>query len=1033
MTIMKVYITAILTLLGSLQLAAQCTTFAGSPQSLVFNLCEGQDFNVSTLGDEVFGGPCCDTLVFVVHTGGPVSLGTVIAANSAAGIPPATGHFEWSPAYQSGITYQITAVAGLGDGNGPFGINLTDPCLSLSPVGTITYYPAPFVDAGPDLDLTCNIPFHVLQPVVTVIPEWQYSWTGPNGFNSNLLHPTVNVPGNYCITVADIITGCTATDCMVVAGSVSLPVVQMSSTIIPCDGSPLVLDATGSSAGPSFTYEWTQAGVGVVGTDITLTIPNPVPAFFQFIVTDTITGCSNYTFFTTSEKIVADITSSDAICEPGSYELPILIAVNDPPYLISVAENGGAPVDYSNLLDPLTGMANVPFQVNATTEFSIIIEDGSNCVDTFFTTVYVHEGSNTFTVTQNGCQPTTVEVSHQSVPASQTIFAQWSTGGVGPQIEVTSSGWYTVSVTSDLGCTTVDSAFVEVDFTGQCAAIQGFVTQDSFANCLNDAGELPLAGWLVEAVGQDTFYATTDATGFYAMPVDPGNYLVSVVPPTALWLPCANGAVVDVPVAGDLETVDFLVQPLPGCLELLVNICTPFLRRCFSNYYFFSYCNQGVETATDAYVVVDLDDFMTFTSASLPSSDLGNNQYQFEVGDLEPGECGAFWMEVFINCDAVLGQTHCTAAHIYPDTTCVPNDPLWSGASLQVVAACADDSLRFTVTNVGTSASMPLDFVVIEDAVMYMEDPPSPVLDVDDSFELAVPANGSTWRMEVQQEPFHPLAPAPVVAVEGCGENFSTGFINQFPLGDEPPYLDIDCTENVGSYDPNDKQGFPVGYGDEHQVLPGTELQYLVRFQNTGTDTAFQVVIRDTLSSLLDVATVRPGAASHPYQFEVYAGGVLRFSFPDILLPDSSANQAASNGFVQFTVSPRADVPLGSVVENTAAIYFDFNEPVITNTVFHTIDTNFLLANGVDFVAAGAKVSVSPNPFGSSVAVEVTGHQGSNLLTFSLSDIWGRTLATDRFSPPSFVFDGSKLPVGMYFFKIADHGRTVARGRVMKG
>ncbi|MCB0556652.1 MAG: hypothetical protein KDD02_24110, partial [Phaeodactylibacter sp.] len=63
----------------------------------------------------------------------------------------------------------------------------------------------------------------------------------------------------------------------------------------------------------------------------------------------------------------------------------------------------------------------------------------------------------------------------------------------------------------------------------------------------------------------------------------------------------------------------------------------------------------------------------------------------------------------------------------------------------------------------------------------------------------------------------------------------------------------------------NDKQGFPRGYGDEHYIYPGTDLEYLVRFQNTGNDTAFLVVIRDTLSEFLDIATVRPGAASHPY------------------------------------------------------------------------------------------------------------------------------------------------------------------------
>jgi hypothetical protein len=64
------------------------------------------------------------------------------------------------------------------------------------------------------------------------------------------------------------------------------------------------------------------------------------------------------------------------------------------------------------------------------------------------------------------------------------------------------------------------------------------------------------------------------------------------------------------------------------------------------------------------------------------------------------------------------------------------------------------------------------------------------------------------------------------------------------------------------------------------------------------------VVIRDTLSPLLDISTIRPGAASHNYDFEVYGDRVVQFSFNNILLPDSTVNEAASHGFVAFRVRP---------------------------------------------------------------------------------------------------------------------------------
>jgi hypothetical protein len=65
-------------------------------------------------------------------------------------------------------------------------------------------------------------------------------------------------------------------------------------------------------------------------------------------------------------------------------------------------------------------------------------------------------------------------------------------------------------------------------------------------------------------------------------------------------------------------------------------------------------------------------------------------------------------------------------------------------------------------------------------------------------------------------------------------------------------------------------------------------------------------------------------------------GGIVRFVFENIMLPDSNVNEATSHGFVKFTIHPRSDVPLGTSIPNSAAIYFDFNEPVITNTSIHT-------------------------------------------------------------------------------------------------
>ena len=98
-------------------------------------------------------------------------------------------------------------------------------------------------------------------------------------------------------------------------------------------------------------------------------------------------------------------------------------------------------------------------------------------------------------------------------------------------------------------------------------------------------------------------------------------------------------------------------------------------------------------------------------------------------------------------------------------------------------------------------------------------------------------------------------------------------------------------------------------------------------------------MIRDTITGLLDMSTFESGISSHDYVLDIEEENILVFTFNDILLPDSTIDLTGSNGFVEFKISLSPTVVPDDVIENTAAIFFDFNEPVITNTVFHSIAT----------------------------------------------------------------------------------------------
>lgn len=140
----------------------------------------------------------------------------------------------------------------------------------------------------------------------------------------------------------------------------------------------------------------------------------------------------------------------------------------------------------------------------------------------------------------------------------------------------------------------------------------------------------------------------------------------------------------------------------------------------------------------------------------------------------------------------------------------------------------------------------------------------------------------------------------------------------------------------TGSYDPNDKlAATTLGSGASTGYDPAVDewIDYTIRFQNTGTDTAFHVWITDTLQAGLDPATIRMGAASHASTWELRGQGTLKFKFANIQLPDSNVNEPRSHGFVSFRIKPRAGylVASGDQVSNTANIFFDFNPPVITD------------------------------------------------------------------------------------------------------
>ncbi|MCC6459956.1 MAG: hypothetical protein IT260_05780 [Saprospiraceae bacterium] len=156
----------------------------------------------------------------------------------------------------------------------------------------------------------------------------------------------------------------------------------------------------------------------------------------------------------------------------------------------------------------------------------------------------------------------------------------------------------------------------------------------------------------------------------------------------------------------------------------------------------------------------------------------------------------------------------------------------------------------------------------------------------------------------------------------------------------------------------NDKQVLGDAVLTPSEIEEGATVTYLIRFQNPGPDTVYQVIIRDTLDARLDASTFEMQGSSHSYQLVRDLSNIIRWYFDDIYLPDSSEGGANSVGFILFTVKPKPFLAPGQTILNHACITFDQIETVCTNSAIVWIDEDA----DVGEPEKESKLRIIPNP-----------------------------------------------------------------------
>ena len=231
------------------------------------------------------------------------------------------------------------------------------------------------------------------------------------------------------------------------------------------------------------------------------------------------------------------------------------------------------------------------------------------------------------------------------------------------------------------------------------------------------------------------------------------------------------------------------------------------------------------------------------------------------------------------------------------------------------------------------------------------------------------------------------------------------------------------------SYDPNDKTVFKKSFHADNGTAfqestidwyVDDELEYTIRFQNTGTAPAQNIFIIDTLDAELDWSTFQLLHSTHGINVVNLGNGILRFEFNNIWLPDSSVSQELSQGHLTFRIRENIGNELFSEITNTAYIFFDWNPAIITNTTYNINDW-------LEFVGEenAFNVEAYPNPMQNELTLKVEGQ-----FNYEIHDLTGRKLLQGMGVGQTMISTES-LATGTYLLSVYVNG-SKQTGKVLK-
>lgn len=241
------------------------------------------------------------------------------------------------------------------------------------------------------------------------------------------------------------------------------------------------------------------------------------------------------------------------------------------------------------------------------------------------------------------------------------------------------------------------------------------------------------------------------------------------------------------------------------------------------------------------------------------------------------------------------------------------------------------------------------------------------------------------------------------------GDRLSFNALINPVIGDEKPVDNSFALRQsvVGSYDPNDKTCLE---GDViTPSLIGEYVHYMIRFENTGTYPAQNIVVKDLIDlAKFDISSLIPTKGSHEYVTKISDGNKVEFIFENINLPFDDAN---NDGYIAFKIKTLPTLVVGDTFQNEANIYFDYNFPILTNKATSTFKT--LATTDFEF---STYFNIYPNPVKEVLNINLK--NSIEVQSIAIYDILGQMVIAVPNATSVTKVDVSKLASGKYFLKM---------------